>query len=96
MKAYVREPVETPVLSTVTCDVCKTVIDLRGNDMTAYMEAQEVETFRFTAGYGSRYNDDGVSYAIDICQDCIRSMLGPYLRSTADPFGVGTTVTDSL
>lgn len=82
MRTTRQERVEATIPVDVTCDCCKNVIDALD-----IIEYQEVETFKFVAGYGSQYNDDGDLYEVDLCQHCIRKLLGPYLRRVKNMFG---------
>jgi hypothetical protein len=76
IERVVREPVN------VTCDKC-------GNsylyDSVGEMEIQEFHHVRFTGGYGSVFGD-GVLVEADICQNCLKEILGEWCRINNDPF----------
>lgn len=85
------ETLPIPVPDKVVCDCCK-----QETDAEDVMEAQEYETFTFVAGYNSQYNDDGTKYEVDLCQHCIRKLLGPFLRPVKHMFGEPIEVIDSM
>jgi hypothetical protein len=58
------------------CDRCGRVI--RTSD---YVEDQERISIDFTAGYGSVFGD-GNRVQADLCQHCVRKVLGRWLRVT--------------
>lgn len=70
------ETAELQVLDVIVCDCCGLRSPAGDPESYAY------ETFQFRAGYYSSYNDDGDTYDVDLCQHCIRKLLGPYLRRT--------------
>jgi hypothetical protein len=43
------------------------------------MEWQESLQLRFTGGYGSVFGD-GTKVAVDLCQHCVKELLGAYCR----------------
>lgn len=59
---------------SVTCDVCKKEFFY---DKDA-METEEFHYIRFRGGYGSVFAD-GISYKIDVCQHCLKKLLGEYM-----------------
>jgi len=71
------------VLDTITCDVCKKEFRTRhhNNDVTPDedMEVQEFHSIDFVGGYGSIFGDE-VTVNCDICQHCLKKILGEYLR----------------
>ena len=70
-----KEEVKTP--KTITCDCCKvTYYYDKHEDM---FEVQEFHHIDFIAGYGSVFGD-GVNVRGDICQHCIDSKFGEFLR----------------
>ena len=71
MKTFKLVPAET--VSGITCDCCKT--RFTAND-AGWFEIQSIE---FVAGYSSIFGD-GNFVSIDLCQDCLKQELGPWLR----------------
>jgi hypothetical protein len=65
---------EKCVLS-VTCDKCKKEISPDN-----VVEMQEVFHIRFTGGYGSVFGDES-QVECDLCQHCLKELIGPYYRS---------------
>ncbi len=59
-------------LDTVQCDRCKKVY----GDI---MEIQEFLLYANDAGYGSIMGD-GNRLRADICQHCVKELLGPFIR----------------
>ncbi len=70
-----RKMVEEP--EAVICDVCK--VEFAADDL----ETQEFHHVRFTGGYGSIFGD-GMHVECDICQYCLKRLIGTYCRM-ADP-----------
>ncbi|MGO9444618.1 MAG: hypothetical protein ACLPXB_07555 [Thiobacillaceae bacterium] len=73
---------------TKTITVTETVIvcDCCGREMLANdqdFEHQERIAIRFRAGYGSVFGDGSLVEA-DLCQHCLRDVLGKFLRVTLD------------
>lgn len=64
-----------PVLVGLTCDRCKT----RHDDV---IERQEFLRWKDTAGYGARSFNDGDGLSLDLCQDCVAEVLGPWICVT--------------
>jgi hypothetical protein len=51
-------------------------------DAAAYdntFEIQEFKHLHFIGGYGSVFGDSD-TFKLDICQHCLKSILGPYIR----------------
>lgn len=63
---------EIPCLVSVTCDKCKKIYDDQ-------LELQEFLCIDTIAGYGSVFGD-GFDVELDLCQYCVKEILGPYLR----------------
>lgn len=72
MKTYRREEVIQKVCVAITCDRCKTEYD-------DIMEMQEFLHFENDAGYGSVMGD-GNRLRLDLCQTCVKELLGPFIR----------------
>jgi hypothetical protein len=67
---------KTYTLISTTCDRCKKVID--PDDI---VENQEICFIRFTGGYGSVFGD-GAEVECDICQRCLKELIGGFYRAT--------------
>ena len=66
----------------VTCDRCHREMAPNAQDC----EHQERVAIRFRAGYNSVFGDGNLVEA-DLCQHCVKEVLGPWLRVTVDdPF----------
>ncbi len=74
------EMIEQKIPESITCDVCKKEYNCkkgeRGND--DIMEVQEFNHIRFQGGFNSIFRD-GVVMKIDICQHCLKKLLGEYM-----------------
>jgi len=68
-----------PYVMQLRCDRCGRLAD------EGEWEFLEYSSIEYTAGYGSILGD-GNRVAIDLCQHCLKEVLGPWLRS-AEPFG---------
>jgi len=76
MKTYTLIPVVKA--STITCDRCRTHF----TDVDyGWHEMQSIE---FVGGYGSIFGD-GDTVSIDLCQECLKETLGPWLRVGDNP-----------
>lgn len=73
MKKVEAVDVKQNIIKSVTCDKCKKETDIVG-------EWEEMWRMQWIAGYYSNVFDDGVEYAIDICEQCIKEAFGPYIR----------------
>ncbi len=71
MKAF--ELVPTQTLSAITCDCCKASFVV--GDPGWY----EIQSIEFVAGYESIFGD-GNTVSIDLCQECLKQTLGPWLH----------------
>lgn len=61
-------------LVALHCDCC-------GRDATEdQTEALEFLSFKDTAGYASRHLGDGTKWSIDLCQDCVYTLLGNFIQ----------------
>lgn len=74
----VTRPISTVV--EITCDRCKKVVSTDDID-----EAQEFMTTSYDAGYGNRVFQDGDHLQVDLCQYCVKEVLGPYMRLVCNP-----------
>lgn len=60
-------------VKTIICDCC-------GFFTEDVMEIQEFLTYKDRGGYSSRHIGDMADWTIDLCQDCVYSLLGNYIR----------------
>lgn len=80
MQEHEVVPVKTKQLVGVHCDRCKAEFRVGvGNDD---MEIQEMLIVDFTGGYGSVFGD-GTHMKGELCQACVKTVLGPFLRVAA-------------
>ncbi len=63
------------------CNKCHKKFDT--NNADDIFEMQEFLHFRNTGGYGSIFGD-GAEIELDLCQHCVKEVLGPYLRVGPD------------
>jgi len=69
----VRQVVE--VTDNIECDVCHKIFDPKLD----IFETQEFLYIDFRGGYGSVFGDEN-KVECDICQRCLKELLGKYLR----------------
>lgn len=69
----------TVVNTVCVCDRCGLEMHRQGSDF----EWQERVSIAFRAGYGSVFGD-GNLVELDLCQHCLRDLLGPWLRVRDD------------
>ncbi len=67
-------------VTQITCDRCGTVTPT--DDV---MECQEFMSVEYNAGYGNRVFQDGDCLHVDLCQYCVKEVLGPYLKLICNP-----------
>jgi antitoxin CcdA len=80
MRQYKDIEVKTRVCSEVTCDVCgKRIWPERGSSL----DSQEAVHIEFTGGYGSIFGDES-TFAVDLCQHCLKDRLGDVIRCIDD------------
>ena len=78
---YFEEVQETKnKLVSKECDKCHKIYKNVKDDL---YEIQEFLHVRFTGGYGSILGD-GANIESDLCQNCVKEVLGPYLRIGPD------------
>lgn len=70
-------PATTEVPIELNCDRCGRVVP--ASDAVEWQEALQL---RFTGGFGSVFGD-GARVAVDLCQHCVKELLGPYCRVEA-------------
>ncbi|KKN79645.1 hypothetical protein LCGC14_0338490 [marine sediment metagenome] len=61
----------------IVCDRCNARFRHK-DDIWEYLEILRVD---FTGGYGSIFGD-GCKFECDLCQECVKKILGPFLRKT--------------
>ena len=66
-------------VSDITCDRCGRT------DEADSMEAQEYLTYASVGGYDSIFGD-GCPIGIDLCQHCVKAVMGPWLRVGTSQF----------
>jgi antitoxin CcdA len=66
---------DTEVVTHIVCDVCGKEVSFSDD----IFEAQEFLSVTTYGGYDSIFGD-GSKIEIDMCQDCLKDKLGPYLR----------------
>lgn len=76
MITYKTKTVKQKVQESITCDVCKKTYN--SEDQNSWMEIQEFHHIRFRGGFDSIFGDD-VSFKSDICQHCLKKLLGEYI-----------------
>jgi hypothetical protein len=79
MITYKKEMIEQEVAKNITCDVCKKEYTMASD----WEEVQEFQSIMVVGGYGSVFGD-GTKWKIDICQHCIKNMLGKYMIEIKD------------
>lgn len=62
----------------IACDVCKKEYSLSEQSRDDIVETQEFHHIRFVGGYGSIFGD-GSKIQCDICQHCLKKVMGSYL-----------------
>jgi len=72
----VTKRVEKPV--EIECDICHKVFNCE-EDSDDVLEVQEFHHIEFRGGYGSIFGDESW-VECDICQHCLKTALGQYLR----------------
>ena len=69
-----RTTVKHKIVEGVICDKCKKRID-EGD----FVGMQECYHIRFSGGYGSVFGD-GANIACDLCQECLKELIGEFCR----------------
>ena len=88
MKTYRKEEVIQKVLVAVTCDKCKKEYD-------DIMEMQEFLHYENDAGYGSVMGD-GNRLRMDLCQHCVKEVLGEFIRTEGNYIWERDEILDSV
>lgn len=82
MLNIVRRQVTQDSIESVTCDKCgKTYSTNPANN--DFMEVQEFHHVDFTGGYSSVFGDM-TQVQCDLCQRCLKELVGSYCRYDAD------------
>jgi len=66
--------IQKQVLKVISCDRCK-------RDLTDELERQEALVIVETGGYSSVFGD-GADINLDLCQHCIKELLGEWMTVT--------------
>ena len=66
------------ILTAIQCDCCHKQFTPKDT-----LEWQELTCISYTGGYGSIFGD-GADIECDLCQHCLKKLLGPYLRVGGD------------
>ncbi len=69
--------IDSYIPTEITCDLCKVSFDYE----TDIFEVQEFIKISIAGGYGSIFGD-GVSLNCDLCQHCIKVLVGDILIET--------------
>ena len=71
-----QPPKQVALVTGWTCDKCKKEYDIED-----YMEIQEFHHISFFGGFGSVFGDE-THVECDICQHCLKEMIGGIYRNT--------------
>lgn len=72
MKKFVTITKQEEKLNSIICDVCEKEFDAED-----FLQTQEFLHIDFFGGYGSVFGD-GNHIKCDICQECLKKMIGEY------------------
>jgi hypothetical protein len=89
MRKYIEKQInkKEEVLITIGCDVCKKTIDISDNlSMSDMIFKQEMKSFSFYGGYGSKFGDMN-EVKFDICDKCFYDMIGDYCQINGEYLG---------
>lgn len=75
MRIVEKVKVESKQCTGIVCDRCKKEIDAEKD----LFEFQEALMLSLTGGYGSVFGD-GAKIELEICQGCVKEVLGPFMR----------------
>jgi len=67
------------ILTAIECDICHKIYN--GN---LIFEIQEFHHIKFQAGFASVFGD-GLIVSCDICQHCLKKLIGNYCRIEENP-----------
>lgn len=85
MKIFKTKRVQVTRLAGIRCDRCGYEVRLDGGVERA-CALQEYLSIEFTAGYGAKAFDDGTHYSCELCEACVKDILGSYLRAEEPPW----------
>jgi hypothetical protein len=71
-----KEMKEIESTESIICDICGKEYNIED-----WLEIQEFHHINFVGGYGSVFGD-GASIECDICQNCLKEMIGNFCRIT--------------
>lgn len=77
MITYTKTTIEQKSVASITCDVCKVVHSIKVDGFA--FETQEFLHINLRGGYGSVFGDES-TIKCDICQHCLKRLLGEYIR----------------
>ena len=77
MITYKEVTMEVQKVDTIICDCCKK--NMLSDDVGGFVEAQERLSWENRGGYGSIFGD-GEEMSLDLCQHCIKKLLGEYIQ----------------
>jgi hypothetical protein len=69
------QKIEREIVVGFSCDRCGKEVLVNENPM-AYQESHQI---RFTGGYSSVFGD-GATVECDLCQDCLKTLIGEFCR----------------
>ena len=75
MKKYKEIQKNDIIVDSIVCDKCGKIC----SPETHVMDLQEWFHYNFIGGYSSIFCD-GDEFEIDLCQNCMKELLGPYLQ----------------
>lgn len=75
MEIFKEKEIVEKIVTDIVCDKCNKLF----NYETDVMEFQEILSIDFWGGYLSVFGD-GVNVKCDLCQHCLKELLGDYLR----------------
>lgn len=74
MKNMAKRMIEEEYIKSITCDCCGKVY----NDI---FEMQEFLSWDNLGGYGNFTYGDMTEYSLDLCQYCVKEVLGKFIKS---------------
>lgn len=88
MKIFRLVAVNATKLVGIRCDRCGSEARLNDHQL-GVCAMQEYLCVDFTSGYGARAFDDGTHYSCELCEACVKAVVGSYLRAEDHrwPFG---------
>ena len=72
MRTYKKVMVEQRQFVSAICDCCK-------NEFTDQIDLQEFLCYHNIGGYSSVFGD-GEIMSLDLCQNCVKKLLGDYIQ----------------